>query len=278
MYVHIRFFFKHLFVEEKEEKNVRLLTEQVRMVPKYYLSICLHMNDGIGFLLFFLITLIDIQLFYNIMIIDLFFLYSMYQIMYVLILIHDRLYCSKMSTWSIFLVHYFLHSSKHILLSLQYRTTSTVVVVMSPEANVFSPFFSIWTIIYIYIYIYIDKALFLGQLHSLCLCVSLVLYTLGSMSVSHCRFMLACIANTSVRCIFGNEHVIKEKNFFSFFFCWKASQSSDTRLHTLIHPLISKKLYTMTTVLLWCSRIHFFFLPAFLFFFLFSLFHLITRQ
>lgn len=39
-------------------------------------------------------------------------------------------------------------------------------------------------------------------------------HTLGSMSVSHCRFMHACPANTSVRCTLGNEHVIKEKKLF----------------------------------------------------------------
>jgi arginine exporter protein ArgO len=86
-----------------------------------------------------------------------------------------------------------------------------------PQRRTFFLRFFLFEPSYIYTYIYIDKALFLGQLHSLCLSVSLVLYTLGSMSVSHCRFMLACIANTSVRCIFGNEHVIKEKNFFLFF-------------------------------------------------------------
>jgi len=61
-----------------------------------------------------------------------------------------------------------------------------------------------------------------GQFYLLYLSVSFVLHTLGSiLLVSHCRFMLACMANTSVRCLFGNEHVIKEKKkkilFFSFF-------------------------------------------------------------
>lgn len=45
--------------KKEEKKPVRFMTEQVRMVPKYYLSLCLHMNDGIGFLLFFPITSTD---------------------------------------------------------------------------------------------------------------------------------------------------------------------------------------------------------------------------
>lgn len=53
MYVHISFFSSYSFREEKEEKKVVFLTEQVRLVPKHYLSLCLHTSNSIGFLLLF---------------------------------------------------------------------------------------------------------------------------------------------------------------------------------------------------------------------------------
>ena len=112
--------------------------------------------------------------------------------------------------------------------------------------------------------------------------LSLVLHTLGSTSVSHCRFMLARIASTSMRCIFGNEHVIKEKElFFSsfFFYCWTASQSSDTRLFTPWYIHSSKKKLYIQWRLRWRLFYHdvvvcsfFSFLRFFLFFFSFFCF------
>ena len=64
-------------------------------------------------------------------------------------------------------VHYFSHLNKYTLFSLEYRTTSIVVVMISLEANVFS----IWTIVCV------DKALLLGQLHSLAMSLSLLYST-----------------------------------------------------------------------------------------------------
>jgi hypothetical protein len=181
-----------------------------------------------------------------------------------------------MSTWSAFLVHYFLHSNKHTLLSLQYRTPSIVVIVMSLEANVFSPSFSIWTIMRI------DRALLLGQLHSLCL--SLLCCTPWGV----CRYLIVVSCLHALRAQAWDAYsemnmLLKKRNFFFLllFYCWTASQSSDTRLFTpwYIHSS-KKKLYTMTTVLPWCRRMQFFsssfFLPFF--FFLFFLFHLIILQ
>jgi hypothetical protein len=119
-----------------------------------------------------------------------------------------------------------------------------------------------------------------------CLSFSLVLHTLGSMSVSHCRFMLACTANTSMRCIFGNEHVIKEKElFFSFFFLYTVEQlvvSHPTldfsHLDTSTH--LKKTIYNDDCFTMMSSYAVFFLLlsSCLSFFFLFFLFHLIILQ
>jgi hypothetical protein len=135
--------------------------------------------------------------------------------MLVVVVIHDRSYCLMVPTWSAFLVHYFLHSSKHTLLSSQRRTTSIVVVVLSLEAHVLSLFFFLFEPTYTWV------SALLGQLCSLCLshsrsCAIHLREHGGTSSSFHACTHCEC---TRARCTSGNEHVIKEKNFlYSFFF------------------------------------------------------------
>jgi hypothetical protein len=184
-------------------------------------------------------------------------MYSIYQIMFVLILIHDRSYRSMIPAWTTFHVHYFLHSNKHTIVVTVYSNKYCRCCVVPRGERFFLHFFLFesW-----YISTKCSCLVNYARYVSFSLSLSLLLHTLGSMSVSHCRFMHACIANTSVRCTFGNEHVIKEKKlFFIFFYCKTASQSSNTRLFTpwYIHSLEKKPLYTMMTVLIWCSSMDF---------------------
>ena len=204
----------------------------------------------------------------------------------------SNIVCNNSNVWFNILSHkdYLIYASCPLYLTLEQAdsivvrvySNKYVVVVLSLEGSVFPPFFFLC----LNHDIYIDKVLLPGQLCSLYFSFSrtlsrFLLHTLGSMPVSHCRFMHACIANTSVRCIFGNEHVNKEKKvFLSFFFlrCKTARQSSSTRLFTpwYIHSFKKRNgtIYNDCLTMM-CKYGFFFFLSAlpflsFFFFFFFS--------
>lgn len=125
-------------------------------------------------------------------------------------------------TWSAFLVHYFLHSSKHNLLSSQRRTTSIAVCVVPWGACSFSFFF------YLSPRICRVSAL-LGQLCLVCLSSSSSsssssharVYTAHLREYSaapHHRFMLTCLANIHAQDARPEMNTLSKKEVFSILF------------------------------------------------------------
>lgn len=119
-------------------------------------------------------------------------------------------------TWSAFLVHYFLHSNKHNLLSSQCRTPSIVVVVLSLEARVLSPFFSIWAHVYVeWVLCLVNCAYYVSRRRlRLLLILAFVLHTLGSMPAPHHRFMLTCLANIHAQDARPEMNMLSKKRLF----------------------------------------------------------------
>ena len=126
------------------------------------------------------------------------------------VVIPDRSYCFMVPPWSAFLVHYLLHSNKHLLLSLQRRITSIVVVYVVPWGTRSFSFF------------YLRQctcrvSALLGQLCLLHLSLLFLLrYTpqeYGGTSSSLHAYMHG--KRTRIRCTPGNERIfIRRKKIF----------------------------------------------------------------